>query len=146
MARHGDGLYLRGKSWYLDCGINGKRYQVKLGRHISRSVAKELALIKRAQILKGDAGIGNKRKDCSFEKAAREFLQWAQANKRPRTVRTHRECLVHLRKSFKEKQLSQIHPFLIEKHKRSRAEAGAPVRANRELAALKNIFNRCRDW
>jgi integrase len=147
MARHGDGLYLRGKdTWYLNCQINGKRYQIKLGKHISKSVAKELALIKRAKILKGEAGIGNKRKDCSFEKAVKEFLQWAQANKRPRTVRTHRECLVHLRKSFKEKQLSQIHPFLIEKHKRSRVEASAPVRANRELATLKSIFNRCRDW
>ena len=67
MARRGDGLYLRGKhTWYLDCVINGTRHQVKLGKFISRSVAKELASIHRAQILKGEAGIGTKRKDCSF--------------------------------------------------------------------------------
>jgi hypothetical protein len=23
MARHGDGLYLRGQTWYLDCRLNG---------------------------------------------------------------------------------------------------------------------------
>lgn len=147
MARRGDGLYLRGKhTWYLDCVINGTRHQVKLGKYISRSVAKELASIHRAQILKGEAGIGTKRKDCSFEKAAAEFLRWAEESKRPRTVRTHRECLVHLRKTFHGKRLSEIHPFLIEKPKGARAKAGAPVRANRELATLKNIFNRCRDW
>ena len=147
MARHGDGLYLRGKhTWYLNCGINGKRYQIKLGKHISRSVAKELALIKRAQILKGDAGIGNKRKDCSFEKAAREFLQWAQANKRPRTIQSYRQCIDHLGRSFKGKHLSQIHPLAIERHKRSRVEAGARVRPNRELAVLKAVYNRCREW
>ncbi len=146
MARRGDGLYLRGKTWYLDCRINGTRYQERLGKDISRSVAKELASIQRAAILKGEAGIGKKRKDCTFEKATEEFLTWAEANKKSRTVRDYRECLVHLEKSFRDKRLSGIHPFLIEKHKAERAKAGAPVRANRELATLKNMFNRCRDW
>jgi len=146
MARRGDGLYLRGKTWYLDCRINGVRYQERLGKDISRSVAKELASIQRAAILKGEVGIGKKRKDCTFEKATEEFLTWAEANKKPRTVRDYRECLIHLEKSFRDKRLSGIHPFCIEKHKAERAKAGAPVRANRELATLKNIFNRCRDW
>lgn len=33
----------------------------------------------------------------------------------------------------------------IERHKRARVAAGAPVAANRELAVLKSLFNRCRD-
>lgn len=146
MARHGDGLYLRGKSWYLDCRINDVRHQVKLGKHISRSVAKELALVKRAQILKGEAGIGNKRKDCTFEKATEEFLRWAETNKRAKTLYSYRQCLNLLALSFIGKRLGDIHPFAIERHKRKRVDAGAPVRANRELAVLKNLFNRCREW
>ncbi len=39
MARRGDALYLRGKSWYLDCCINGVRYQRLFGKDITRSVA-----------------------------------------------------------------------------------------------------------
>jgi integrase len=147
MARHGDGLYLRGKdTWYLNCQINGKRYQIKLGKHISKSVAKELALVKRAQILKGEAGIGNKRKDCMFEKAAEEFLKWTVANKKPRTIRTYRQCLDHLTAFFSGKWLSQIHPFLLEKYKHQRHEKGVHVRVNRELAVLKTLFNNCRTW
>ena len=62
MARKGDGLYLRGSTWYLDCRIDGARHVVKLGKGISRTVAGELATVKRAAILKGEAGIGKKRK------------------------------------------------------------------------------------
>ncbi len=141
MARCGDGQYLRGKTWYLDCRINGVRHQIKLGKHISKSVAKELALVKRTQILKSEAGIGNKRKDCSFMKAKEEFLKWTVANKRPRTLRTYQQCLDQLSVSFDGKQLSDITGWLIEKHKQRRAKAEARVRANREVAVLKTLFN-----
>ena len=55
MARRGDGLYLRGNTWYLDCRIDGTRHVVKLGKNIKRTVAGELADVKRAAILKGEA-------------------------------------------------------------------------------------------
>ena len=42
MARRGDGLYQRGKVWYLDCRINGTRHVMKIGKGISRSVAREI--------------------------------------------------------------------------------------------------------
>jgi hypothetical protein len=70
MARHGDGLYLRGQTWYLDCRINGARHVIKLGKNIKRTVAGELANVKRAAILKGEAGIGRKKKDLSFKDAS----------------------------------------------------------------------------
>ncbi len=142
MARHGDGLYLRGThTWYLNCGINGKRYQIKLGKHISRSVAKELALIKRAQILKGDEGIGKKRKDCQFEKAKDEFLKHTKTDRRPRTYQTYHECLTRMTTSFHGKRLSEITTWLIKGHHQARVTSGARIRANREVAVLKNLFN-----
>ncbi len=37
MPRRGDGIYARGKSWYLDCRIDGRRLAVaprlKIGIH-----------------------------------------------------------------------------------------------------------------
>ncbi len=146
MTRRGDGLYLRGKTWYLDCRLNGTRHVVRLGKGIGRSVASEIAQVKRGAILKGEAGIGKKRKDIAFEEAAERFVLWGQTTNRPRTVRSYRECLARLSDSFSGKQLSEITPWLIEKHKQVRKEAGAPVRANRELAVLKTLFNRCREW
>jgi hypothetical protein len=57
MARHGDGLYLRGQTWYLDCRLNGARHVVRLGKGIARHAAKEIAQVTRGAILTGEAGI-----------------------------------------------------------------------------------------
>ena len=146
MARRGDGLYQRGNTWYLDCRIDGMRYVIKLGRKITRTVAGEIANMKRAAILRGEAGIGKKRKDMPFDKAKEAFLEWAKTNKRPRTVRVYTQQLDQLAKSFSGKTLRQISAFDIERHKRNRTENGARVVANREVSVLKNLINKAKAW
>src|SRR4029434_10448425 len=101
MARRGDGIYQRGKTWWLDFTHRGQRHVTRLGKNISRTVAGELARVQRGAILKGEAGIGGpKRKDLAFDKAAEEFWAWAKANKRPRTVRTYGQCIERLKAAF----------------------------------------------
>src|SRR5437867_4144632 len=143
MARRGEGIYRRGTTWWLDFLHQGERHYVRLGRNISRTVAGELAAVKRAAILKGEAGIGRKRKDLPFEKAAELFKAWAETNKRRRTAAFYEHCVSKLKKTFEGGTLGAITPFLVEKHKRTRAEEAGPVAANRELATLKVLFNRC---
>jgi hypothetical protein len=96
MARHGDGLYLRGQTWYLDCRLNGGRHVTRLGKHIARHAANEIAQVKRGAILKGEAGIGKKRKDLSFDDARKKFEAWAYASKKPGTAQAYKECLRRL--------------------------------------------------
>ncbi len=146
MARRGDGLYLRGKTWYLDCCINGTRHQRRLGKGIPRSVAGELAQVQRAAILKGEAGIGKKRKDLPFDEARKKFEAWMQAEKRPSTQRGYRQCLAQLAGTFSGQRLGAITPWALEAYKKARVEAGAPIRVNRELAVLKTLVNRCVAW
>ena len=146
MIRKGDGLYLRGTVWYLDFRHRGKRHREPLGSDISRTVARELATIKRAQILKGEAGIGRKKADIAFTEAAKLFRDWAEANRKPNTVKCYGEFLTQLEKFFNGKKLSGIHPFLIEKYKQRRLKENAKVSVNRELSLLKNLFNRCIGW
>ncbi|MEE8115021.1 MAG: tyrosine-type recombinase/integrase [Nitrososphaerales archaeon] len=146
MARRGDCLYLRSKTWWLDFRHNGTRHAVRLGKGVSRTVARELASVKRSQILKGEIGIGRKPKDLLFEKAAEDFLTWVEANKRPKTTFSYRQCLNQLKRTFSGKRLGEIHPFLIEKHKHMRIEERAPVAVNRELAVLKALYNRFIQW
>ncbi|MCI0625908.1 MAG: site-specific integrase [Acidobacteria bacterium] len=147
MARRGDGLILRGKTWWLDFTHMGERHQVRLGRNINRTVAGELATVERGKILRCEAGIGGKkRKDMTFEKASEEFLKWAEANKRPGTAEFYRYCLQSLARTFAGKKLSEIHPFLIEKHKQMRIAEGYRVAVNRDLACLSSLFNRCKEW
>ena len=110
MARRGDGLCLRGKTFWLDFTHDGRRHYIRLGKGISRTVAGELAQVQRAQVLKGEAGIGGqKRKDVNFDDAAKEFLAWAAADKRPKMAQIYRECLTQLSRSFKGKRLSELH-------------------------------------
>jgi hypothetical protein len=84
--------------------------------------------------------------DVDVDDARREFDKWAEANKRPRTVRTYKQCLDALAKSFAGRRLGAISAFDVERHKRSRLEAGVRVMVNRELACLRALYNRCRDW
>ena len=146
MPRKGDGLYLRGSVWYLDCRINGIRHVVKLGKNIKRTVAAELANVKRTGILRGEAGIGKKRKDVPFEKAKQAFTDWMLTNKRPRTMRVYQQQLNRLSLSFRDKTLAQISSFDVERHKQTRVDSGARIQANRELALLKNLFNKAKAW
>lgn len=124
----------------------GVRYQKKLGKGITRHVAWELAQVARGAILKGEAGIRRKKNDLSFDEARKKFEAWATASKKPSTANTYKECLRRLAESFSGMRLSEMSPFLIEKHKQGRIQAGARVRSNRELGTLKNLFNRCREW
>jgi len=146
MARRGDGVYRRNRTWWLDFLHQGKRHTVRIGKNITRTVAGEIAVTKRGQILKGEIGIGRKRKDLLFEKAAEIFLDWIKANRRPKTHQSYSECAKQLGQSFNGKKLGEIAPFLVEKHKKKRVDAGRRVSANRELSCLHAIFNRCRDW
>ncbi len=146
MARRGDALYLRGKTWYLGCTINGIRYQKRLGKGITRSVALELAQVQRGAILKGEAGIGKKAKDLPFDEARKKFEDWATASKKLGTARAYKDCLRRLAESFSGMRLSALSPFLVEKHKQRRITAGARIPTNRELAVLKSLLNRCKEW
>ncbi len=170
MPRKGDGLYLRGKVWYLDCRISGERHVVKLGKMISRSVAAELASVKRVAILREEAGIGRKKKDLSFKDARDKFIAWIETEKRPNTVRRYKQCLKQLSHTFDGKRLGEITPWTIEHYKKERvsgveltarppdisdqewgrrrqlAAKGSPIGVNRELGVLKTLFNRCKTW
>ena len=147
MARRGDGIYQRGSTWWLDFLHDGRRHYVRLGKGINRTAAGEIARVKRAGILKGEAGIGGpRRRDLAFDKAAEEFMAWAKANKRRRTVRTYGQCIGKLKAAFTGRRLSAISAFDVERYKRARVAAGVTVMVNRELACLKALYNRCREW
>ena len=150
MARKGDGLYERGKgklkSWYLGCTINGVRYHLRLGKGIPRSVALELSLKYRVEILSGNVGYGKKVKDVSFNEAQKKFEDWARASKKKGTCTHYGDCLRQLARRFSGQRLSQISSFHVESYKQARVNAGAKVAVNRELAVLKSLFNRCDEW
>lgn len=146
--RRGDGIYLRGMTWWLDFIHRGERHILRIGSNINRTVAKEIASVERAKILRGEAGIDRKRKDIEFDKAREVFLAWAVANTKPKTAASYAECLQRLSESdlFAGKRLGQITPWLLERYKQERMKSGVRVRQNRELAVFGNLVNRMREF
>ena len=152
--RYNDGVYLRNSTWWLDCRINGTRYQFPLGKGVSRSVAAELAQVKRTAILRGEVGIGKKKKDITFEKASELFLESVEERvelgdklggkkgMRPSTLRGYKENVGALKKHFSGKKLSEIHPFLLKKYRLKRKDS--PIAFNREMSCLSSMVNWCK--
>src|SRR2546425_11693092 len=97
MARRGDGIYQRGRTWWLDFIHEEKRHYVRLGRNISKTVAGEIAKVKRGAILKGEAGIGGpERAPLLFYKSAAGIPAPSEGEKRPPNARHHRPSTARL--------------------------------------------------
>jgi hypothetical protein len=92
MARHGDAIYERGDTWWLDFVHGGQRHVHKLGKSINRTAARQLVQVKRAAILKGEVGIGPGPVVTVAEYAAR-WLKEVAPNLRPKTVKQYRQVL-----------------------------------------------------
>jgi hypothetical protein len=65
-------------------------------------------------------------------------LRYYRVNRAPKSVRRHEMAYRSIKPLFGGKRLSDITPFLLERYKRTRKEAGlSPVTINRELAFLR---------
>lgn len=102
---------------------------------------------KKAEAVAGRYELPSKKPSLLFEVMAGEYLQYYQANRRPRSVERHQMAFQALKLFFGGHRLADINPFLIEKYKRSRKEQGrSEVTINRELAFLKNLFTMAMKW
>ena len=138
------GVYLRGKSWYIDFYYEGKRFTEKVGK-VAKSVAEEKLDIKRSEVIRGEWK--PKKVRTPFDKFKEQYLEWSKANKKPRTAERDVVSLGPLHAFFGGKFLSEINPFLIEKYKQKRKEDGVSVRTiNIELACLRHMFNMGIKW
>ena len=84
----------------------------------------------RTEILSGNVGYGKKVKDLTFDEVRKKYEEEVAKEKRPRTVKSYKECLRRLAESFSGKRLSQISTMAVQDHKHSRKKAGAPIRAH----------------
>jgi integrase len=138
------GVYLRGKSWYIDFYYEGKRYTEKVGK-VAKSVAEEKLDVKRSEVIRGEWK--PKKIQISFDKFKEEYLELTRGDKKPKSSLRDECSLKHLSKTFDGKMLSEINSLLIEKYKKTRKEEGAePATINRELGCLRHMFNMAIAW
>jgi integrase len=138
------GVYLRGKSYYIDFYEDGKRYTERVGQ-VSKSVAEEKLNIKRSEVIRGEWK--PKKVRTPFDKFKEQYLEWSKGNKKPKSSLRDECPLKHLSRFFGGKMLSEISAFLIEKYKLTRKEEEAePATINRELGCLRHMFNMALKW
>lgn len=85
-------------------------------------------------------------KKVPFVKLCTEYLQFSSTNK---TVETHRRDIViikNLMKTFKKKLITEITTHDLEIYKNKRIGEVKPATVNREVACLKNMFNKAVQW
>jgi integrase len=114
---------------------------------VSKTVAKEILAKKKAEAVEGRYALPSKKPSPVFEDVAEDYLTYYRANRRPRSVARHQLAVQVLTPFFGGHRLEDITPFLIERYKQMRKDAGRKdATINRELACLKNLFTMAITW
>jgi integrase len=139
------GIYLKGKNWYIDYYVKGRRKRKKIGH--SKKLALQVLQDVQLKIAKGEyLGIFDEKK-IPFEEYAKQYLAFSKANKAWSTYqRRDRFSVDNLVSFFKGKYLFEITSEMIEKYKAARLEKVTPASVNRELACLKHMYTKAIDW
>lgn len=145
--------------WILDLVYKGHRIRKRLGRGLSADTVKQIArreaVALRTSILLTGAPPAAKPTvtDLTVSAALKRFEQDAFPTLSPRTCTLYRHLMVPLRAHLGDVRLSALAPLDLERYKRARV--AAPHRratetgmtsANRELALLSAVFERCKTW
>lgn len=150
-------IYKRGKIYYVDYRLDGKRIRKKIGR--SKQIA-ELALKDvEVKIAKNEIGIIHK--DKTINELFDQYREYSDTNHLENTRQRYEEIIAHFQTFLKGrphiKKLSQLGPSLFEEYKSYRRNTldgennnhnnGAKANTvNMEITILRSIFNRSIKW
>ncbi len=138
-------IYQRGNNWYIDFTFKGQRIRESIGH--SKKNAQKVIRKKETEIVENKYLDIRKEPDpVKFHDFAKEYLQWARANKKTSTCSRDVYIIRHFDKEFEGKNIQDITAWQIEKYKTRRKEDLKPASVNRELALLKHIFSKALEW
>ena len=137
-------------NFVMDFWWNGHRIKEST-RQKNKAIARQMEAARKTDLARGEVGL--KRRVCpEFRNFIdSEFLPWFEAMHQDhlRTYRRHRVAVVPLLDFFSGRTLSEIDQGMIEKYKTRRIQEKSsvtgrrlrPATVNRELAALRAVFN-----
>jgi len=138
------GVYKKGKNWYIDYYLKGRRKRKKIGP--SKKLAQQVLQDVHVKMAKGEyLGVYDEKK-ILFEEFSQQYLAFSKANKAESTHDRDRFSVAQLISVFKEKYLFEITPRMIEKYKATRLGKVGPATVNRELACLKHMYTKAIEW
>ena len=139
------GVYLRGKSWYIDFWFKGQRIRESIGP--SRKNAEKVIAKKKTEIVENRfLDIRKEPAPVKFHDFAKEYLQWSKANKKASTHKRDFYVLRVFDAEFDGKNIQDITAWQIEKWKSKKKETCKPASVNRELSILKHMLSMAVKW
>jgi hypothetical protein len=112
-------VYQRGKNYYIDFTFHGQRIREMIGP--SRKGAEKVIAKRKAEIAENKFLDVRKDPDpIKFYDFAKEYLQWAKANKKPSSYVRDLSLMRQLNTEFEEKAIQEITTWQIEKYKAKR--------------------------
>lgn len=138
-------IYQRGDNWYIDFRFKGQRIRESIGpswKSEEKIIAKKKAEIAENKYL----DIRKEPDPIKFHEFAKEYLQWAKANKKETTYIGDLHMMRHLDREFEGENIQDVTTWEVEKWKVERKEKVQAVTVNRELALIKHLFSRAVEW
>lgn len=138
-------VYKRGKNFYVDFTFHGQRIREMIGP--SRKDAEKVIAKRKTEVVENKYLDIRKESDpVKFYDFAKEYLQWAKANKKQSTYNRDLSLMRQLNKEFETKAIQEITTWQIEKYKTRRKEEVQPASVNREIALLKHMYTKAIEW
>ena len=142
--KNGDGRFL------INIMVDGKRVHRVLGKEsegVTRQQAEEFVEKLRTDARHDRLNLPKGRKlTLSFEEAAEKYPEKLKEEGGKNILKKREQLKLHLVPFFKDKPLSQISTFDIERYKKHRALQAKNGTINRELAALSHLLNKAVEW
>jgi len=162
-------VFKRGKVWYIDVRVNGRRVRKRVGS--SKKIA--VLALQDAEVSSARNEFGFASKDILIDKFIEQYMQYSQATHQPSTTNRYRAVIEHFQAFIKDKRsdvnfLSQVTPEVIDQYKifrknawvnpngdviesdeevRDHTRKGARAHTiNFEISAIRTIFNLAIKW
>ena len=138
-------IYKRGNTWYMDFEYNGKRHRQSLGTR-SKQIA-ELALKDiDVKIARQNLDLAPPEK-INFDDFAKKFLKWYEVQNAIKSYEDYRNLFTStIIPYFAKTKLTDITVEKIETYKFERIKKISPSTVNKELIALRHLFNKAILW
>lgn len=133
-------LYQRGRTWYADYYVNGKRVQESTGTRNKREAEKIYAL----RVSEVERGVYARPVKISFTDFGRRYMEHAKAHKR--SWLRDEQMLNRLNGFFGDAMLTDINAVRVEDYQQQRVREVCPATVNRETALLKHMLNLAERW
>jgi integrase len=141
-----DGVYKRGKIWYIDYYANGRRIRERIGEN--KKLAQTVLRKRKVEVAEYKHLDIKRDKKVTFEDFAQKFYNLhSRVNKKPSAFDRDKFLINKLGEFFRGCYISGITPMMVEEYKAKRIrEQKKPATINREVACLKCIINKAIEW